>query len=268
MDKSANRIRHVLGLSGGKDSAALAIYLKQKGTVPEMEYFFSDTGKELPEVYNFLDRMEAYLGCDIKRLSPERDFDHYLTVKGHLLPSPRRRWCTRLLKIKPFEEFIGDDPAVTYVGIRADEGHRKGYISTKPNITAQFPFIDDDIMRADVFRILQDTVGIPEYYEWRSRSGCYFCFFQRKEEWIGLYRNHPDLFEKAMAYEKPYAKNGEGYSWNEGVNLKSIPILAANMDTETCERQKINKRRSWQEILIEDGEDEDPEDQACLICSL
>ena len=40
-------VRHVLGISGGKDSAALAIYMRDQ--VPEMEYFFCDTGRELPE---------------------------------------------------------------------------------------------------------------------------------------------------------------------------------------------------------------------------
>ena len=30
------KIRHILGLSGGKDSSALAIYMRDK--VPEMEY--------------------------------------------------------------------------------------------------------------------------------------------------------------------------------------------------------------------------------------
>ena len=113
-------VRHVLGLSGGKDSAALAIYLRQQNIVPDMEYYFSDTGKELPEVYSFLDKLESYLGAEIKRLSSERDFDHYMKVKGHLLPSPQRRWCTRMLKIKPFEDFIGDDKAISYIGIRAD----------------------------------------------------------------------------------------------------------------------------------------------------
>ena len=38
--------RHILGLSGGKDSSALAIYLRDR--VPQMEYVFCDTGKELP----------------------------------------------------------------------------------------------------------------------------------------------------------------------------------------------------------------------------
>jgi hypothetical protein len=87
------------------------------------------------------------------------------------LPSPQARWCTELLKIKPFEKYVGDDPVVSYIGIRADEPHRKGYISTKPNITARFPFIEDGVKQADVVRILkQSKLGLPSYYEWRSRS--------------------------------------------------------------------------------------------------
>ena len=53
--------RHVLGLSGGKDSAALAIYLKDHGRDERIEYFFCDTGAELREVYEYLDRLEDYL---------------------------------------------------------------------------------------------------------------------------------------------------------------------------------------------------------------
>ena len=59
------KTRHLLGLSGGKDSAALAIYMRDK--IPEMEYFFTDTGAELPETLAFVDLMEGYLGKKIHK---------------------------------------------------------------------------------------------------------------------------------------------------------------------------------------------------------
>ena len=127
------KIRHILGLSGGKDSSALAIYMRDK--VPEMEYAFCDTGKELPETYEFLDRLEAFLGEKIERLNAEREFDHWLSVFGDLLPSSQVRWCTRLLKIKPFEQFVGEDKAYNYIAIRADED-RVGYKPLK-NVDAR-----------------------------------------------------------------------------------------------------------------------------------
>ena len=84
--------RHVLGLSGGRDSAALAVFMRQ--TYPDLpiEYFFTDTGKELPEVYEFLGRLEGFLGRPIAYLNPDRDFDFWLKEYGNFLPSPRTRW--------------------------------------------------------------------------------------------------------------------------------------------------------------------------------
>ena len=187
--------RHVLGLSGGKDSSALAIHMRDR--VPDMEYYFCDTGKELPETYDYLVRLEAYLGKPIARLNAEKDFDHWLKVYGGFLPSTQMRWCTRQLKIQPFEKWLNGDKAYSYIGIRADE-NRDGYISAEDNIRPVYPFKEDGITKEDVFRILEDSgVGVPEYYKWRTRSGCYFCFFQRKAEWVGLKENHPDLFEES-----------------------------------------------------------------------
>lgn len=154
------KIRHVLGLSGGKDSSALAIFMRDK--VPQMEYFFTDTGAELPETYEYLDKLEAYLGKPITRINATRTFDHLLKNQyNNFLPSPNTRWCTRELKIRPFEEFAGDDVVVSYVGIRADED-REGYVSTKPNIKAVFPFKEAGLVYADIMRILNDSgLGIP-----------------------------------------------------------------------------------------------------------
>lgn len=273
--------RHVLGLSGGKDSAALAIHIRNNypDIQEKIEYFFSDTGAELKEVYDFLDKMESYLGKPIKRLNSGHSFESLLAMHDGYLPSPRQRWCTIQMKIKPFEKFVGDDPVVSYIGIRADE-NRKGYISTRENIKAVFPFIDDGIVREDVFRILEDSVGIPKYYEWRSRSGCYFCFFQRQKEWLGLKRKHPELFEKAKAFEqrerKKYSwKEGEvdinspGYTWSSQGTLDEIVAKAEKKEREQGQNgaKPIKTYARWQDALL-DQEDDDPEDQACIICSL
>ena len=117
-------MRHVCGISGGKDSSALAVYMRD--SVPEMEYFFCDTGAELPETYKYLAKLEVVLGKPIARLNSERGFSHYFEMFRGTLPSPQMRWCTSLLKIKPLEDWIGDDKAVSYVAIRADESKPQG----------------------------------------------------------------------------------------------------------------------------------------------
>ncbi len=271
--------RHVLGISGGKDSAALAIYIKDHhpDVHEKVEYFFTDTGAELEEVYDFLAKLEAYLGKEIIRLSSGKPFEHWLKIHNEYLPSPQQRWCTQMMKIKPFEKFVGDDPVISYVGIRADE-NREGYISHKPTIKAVFPFIENGLIRDDIFQILEDSVGIPEYYKWRSRSGCYFCFFQRQSEWLGLKRNHPSLFEKAKAFEnrtrtKYDWKEGEvefgghGYTWSSAGSLEELVKRAEVREAKDIQKpEKVSDR--WQDMLRYEGDDEDPEDQACVICSL
>ena len=103
----AEPIRHICGISGGKDSSALAVYMRD--AVPGMEYFFCDTGAELPETYEYLTRLEVILGKPIERLNAARGFDHWFEIFRGALPSPQMRWCTKNMKIKPIEEWIGDE---------------------------------------------------------------------------------------------------------------------------------------------------------------
>ena len=91
----SKKTRHVLGISGGRDSAALAVYMSHNHPELNIEYFFTDTGKELPEVYNFLAKLEGVLGKRINQLNPDRDFDFWLKQHNNYLPSPQARWCTR-----------------------------------------------------------------------------------------------------------------------------------------------------------------------------
>jgi len=352
-------IRHVLGISGGKDSAALAVYMKQRHPELDIEYYFCDTGKELDETYAVIERLEGYLGQKIRRLqgaekSSDEPFDHFLRMYGGYLPSVQSRWCTNKLKLEPFERYVGTDLVISYVGIRGDE-NRDAYISTKPNIQSIFPFrkniwsedviakvltneqrdrvaalyneafrfddthseailacveqplsvrynrsrklddllnlstplfnrvvhgflrdttyplayveefplVDnaDVLVRDDIFRILRDSgVGVPEYYELiefevdgekgyysRSRSGCFFCFFQQRIEWVWLCEHHPDLFAKAMEYEK------EGYTWIQGERLEDLakPERTRAIKREFLKRQAHHQKKQKSEYLVD-----------------
>lgn len=238
-DKS---IRHIVSISGGKDSAALAIYIKKNYPQIPAEYVFCDTKCELPETDEYLAKLEALLGCTIHRATAfdvlkirEMDrnpFDIYLNeLYGGFLPNARSRWCTGVLKIKPFEAYVGNDHIFSYIGIRGDED-REGYksqkkpvLSHRPNIIPVYPFKDDGIGLEDVKRILNEAgIGFPEYYKWRSRSGCFFCFYQQIGEWQGLKENHPDLFEAAKKYEK--LNGSRRYTWSEGRSLDEIAALS------------------------------------------
>lgn len=220
--------KHVLGLSGGKDSAALAIYMRQNYPELDIDYFFTDTGKELPEVYEFLGKLEGFLGKPILRLNPNRDFDYWLKQYNNFLPSAQTRWCTRQLKLKPFEDwikpFLEEGMTVhSYVAIRADEPYREGYNAKQDNLKIHLPFKDDGIDKPAVAEILESSgLGWPKYYEWRSRSGCTFCFYQQKIEWVRLRERHPEAFEEAKAYEKDALENGSPFTWSQGESLDEL----------------------------------------------
>lgn len=257
-------VRHLLGLSGGKDSSALAIYLRDK--VPEMEYFFADTGAELPETLAYIDMLEDYLGKTIKRLNSNKSFEYFLKLNGNFLPTAKSRWCTSELKIRPFEEYVGNDVAISYVAIRADESHRKGYLSTKPNISARYPFIEDGLVKEDVLKILETSgIGIPEYYEWRSRSGCFFCFFQRKEEWVGLYERHPEKFEEAIKYEAYHKEHGRTHTWSQGEYLEDLIKRSDEIKANALLQKETEKQKPKKKLLEKFADDSD---DGCLICTL
>ena len=266
-------MRHVLSLSGGKDSAALAIYMRDK--VPQMEYIFSDTGKELPETYEYLERIEDYLGRRVNRLNAELGFDHWYEVYGGMIPSNHRRWCTKMLKLKPFEEWVGDDPVKNYVGLRADE-KRSGYISHKTNITPVYPFQEDGLKLADIEEILRVSgVGMPLYTAWgRTRSGCFFCFYQQKIEWVRLKERHPDLFEAAKAYEKPFEGSGNTFTWIEREPLADLerPERMEAIKEEHARRQTAKESSSADLTLAEvyrrRQSQDNIEGDGCLICTL
>ncbi len=365
-----SKIRHVLGISGGKDSAALAIYVKTKYPSLDIELYSCDTGKELDETYQLIKNLEVFLGIKIKLLqaaenSSEHPFDHFLKMYGGYLPSSNSRWCTKKLKLEPFEKYVGTDPVISYVGIRGDE-EREGYISTKKNIQSIFPFRkniwsgdvtdlvlknenipiikdiyenqfreeikdrfsvilpkkitlnfskkqkldlllnagvkefnkivfeflkttdyplgkadsfplldnEDVLVRDDIFRILEESgVGVPAYYNKidfdingktgqysRSRSGCYFCFFQQKIEWIWLYEQHPDLYKKAMEYEK------DGYTWGQNESLEELirPERIKQVKEEYLKRMERNATKNKSPYLIDILDEE--EGIGCASC--
>ena len=242
--------RHVLGLSGGRDSAALAIFMRQRHPEIDVEYFFTDTGKELPEVYSYLTRLEGYLGKSISRLNPDRAFDYWLKSYKSYLPSPQSRWCTRQLKLRPFElwvrQFIeAGETVISYVAIRSDEEYREGYQSNKDRLLVRLPFKDSGIDKAGVIEILEGSgLGLPDYYDWRTRSGCTFCFFQQKIEWVRLRERHPEAFEEAKRYEKNAIEHGSPFTWSQGESLSELEKPERQEQIREEHQRRLERARS------------------------
>lgn len=270
---------HVLGLSGGRDSAALAVYMRQHHPELDLTYFFTDTGKELPEVYEYLGRLEGFLGRPILRLNPDRDFDFWLKQYNSFLPSPQTRWCTRQLKLRPFEHWLRPyleegKKIFSYVAIRSDEEYREGYSSTHANLVVKLPFKQAGIDKAGVLDILDAAgLGLPRYYSWRTRSGCTFCFFQQKIEWVRLMEEHPEAFEDAKTYEKTAVDQGSPFTWSQGESLEQLsrPERIAQIRADHEARLKRLKNKTQPNPLRPDPEPLDLDElygqsKVCLTC--
>lgn len=276
----ADKVKHVLGLSGGKDSSALAIYMSQARPELDIEYFFTDTGEELDEVYEYLAMLEGFLGKKIRYLDPGRDFKFYLAQYNQFLPSAQTRWCTKDLKIKPFEKWVKSEfteqgyTVYSYVAIRADEDFRQGLNSKNGNLITKLPFKDDGIDKAGVFEILENSgLGLPTYYDWRSRSGCTFCFFQQKIEWVGLMERHPEAFERAKQMEKTSLDHGSPFSWSEGETLLELekPERVAQIRADHEKRvERAKAKRKVDPLRPEQGavdlDDIYGQQKVCLAC--
>ena len=143
-----------------------------------------------------------------------------------------------------------------------------------------FPLVDntDILVKEDIFNILEDSgVGVPSYYNpiefevdgkkgtySRSRSGCYFCFFQQKIEWIWLYEQHPELYAKAMEFEK------DGYTWNQNESLADLvkPERIRQIKLDAIKKQEA-KQKSEENANLADlfsGNNEDVDDAFCMNC--
>lgn len=242
-------MRHIIPISG-KDSLATAIW--QTAHEPELpyEYVYNDTQAELPDTYAWLERVEQTLEISIARIG--KSLEQIIYEQG-ILPSVRTRFCTKYSKIFPMRDFLKGDTAIVYFGLRADEQDRVGALETK-SLLPSYPLREAGIGLATVYRIvgsrdllpppffwqrLFDEVmrqmgepgrliieGWPQWvrdrvFAWRSRPNCFFCFFQRRYEWVGLLEHHPPLFDKSEAIEARYGNGVDvrregGFFWISG----------------------------------------------------
>ena len=109
------------------------------------------------------------------------------------------------------------------MAIRADENYREGYSSKHNNLQVVIPFRQAGIDKTGVLELLENSgLGLPRYYSWRTRSGCTFCFFQQKIEWVRLLEHHPDAFEEAKSYEKNALEHGSPFTWSQGESLEEL----------------------------------------------
>jgi len=189
---------HIVALSGGKDSSALAVRLKEINPDRKYIYVCTPTGDELPEMDDHWHNLETILNQPIIHLHhPDYQTIYDLIEHFKMLPSFHSRWCTRILKLETIQHFYNQvKPAVVYIGLRADEEARDGYQLLDADIEQDHPMREWGWGINEVWGYLEEKkIKIPR------RTDCAMCFYQRIDEWYSLWEQYPEIFARIAELE-------------------------------------------------------------------
>lgn len=217
-------MKHVLSYGGGLNSSAAMVYLIEEKKPLDL-ILFANTGDEFLHTYESVEFYAKYATDNGYRFLTVDNLGNYevnnmreFFMRKQLTPSRLRRDCTTKFKVSPIRKTIRShfpkEKIVMYIGIDNGESHRIKDSNVK-YITNSYPLIDAKLDREGCIQYLKEReLPIPQ------KSGCYYCPFTTKPNWIKLMKEHPDLYEKAIELET----NNRLYPKSVSL-LHSLPLL-------------------------------------------
>lgn len=242
-----------VAFSGGVDSTALALLM------PDATPVFTDTGWEYQHVYDHITHFEQVTEREVVRIaSPHGSIPEYI-VRQKFLPSHGARYCTRLFKIEPMNEYLSAHlPATLNIALRADEpaDMRAGNLTTMKGLTIAYPLREMGIKRLDVVKLCLKHDLLPRYPPYAARGGCKGCFYKRKSEIIAMQALVPEVVDELRELEEAVQDERGRYFYmfpNAGVSIADIQAQQPLFDMEQ---------------VYEDASNTDDYGQACgLFCN-
>jgi 3'-phosphoadenosine 5'-phosphosulfate sulfotransferase (PAPS reductase)/FAD synthetase len=200
-----------ISFSGGVESTTMLI-LYGKGA----KAIFCDTGSEHQELYDRLDLVENYIknlhdgDFELVKVQPAARYKgetvNSLTdyiKKSFFMPSNRARYCTRLFKIEPIENYLKDKGKIEMlIGLNYDEKYRTGNLEALKNCSYRYPLIEAELDRDDCIDILNLHGLNPEFPVYMQRGGCKFCFFKKESEYKAMYYLDRNTFDWIKDFEE------------------------------------------------------------------
>ena len=200
---------NIVSFGAGQNSTTMIIFMIKQNIKIE-EIIFADTENEMPQTYIFLKEFKEWCKkYDLNFVTVQSKLGnlkkHYEEKK--IIPYRMFRSCTDKFKIRPIQDYIKKKYGIKkeinmFMGISYEERKRKDKIGGRKQFNYKYPLIDHEIDRDGCVEIIKKQgLSVP------VKSGCYFCPFQPKKEWIKLFENYPDLFNECIEFEK----NGRNY---------------------------------------------------------
>jgi 3'-phosphoadenosine 5'-phosphosulfate sulfotransferase (PAPS reductase)/FAD synthetase len=124
--------------------------------------------------------------------------------KRKFMPSPRQRFCTRLFKIQPIDNFLASQGDVELmIGLNLDEAQaRTGNHGLQPNVKYTYPLVDSEMDRSDCEELLGHYGLLPDFPPYMDRGGCKFCPFKSKKEYAAMVHFAPEEIEEVRELEE------------------------------------------------------------------
>ena len=227
------KMEQYVAFSGGKDSTALALLMKDAIPV------FTDTGAEFPEMYAHIDKFEQVTGREVLRLkNPSGSLLEYMD-RMRFMPGHGARYCTRLFKIKPMNEYLEKNlPCTLNIALRADED-RVGNLTDIKGLEIAYQLQDMGIDLMGVLKICADADLLPRYPVYMARGGCVNCFYKRKTEIWAMDSFVPEILDKLEEIEESVQDERGKFAFmfpNAGRSIKDIRRQMTMFDPEDVYR--------------------------------
>ena len=220
-------MKKYISFSGGVESSAMCVLFGGRA-----DAIFSDTGWEHKQIYDRIEMMEE----KVSKLHKRKFKIHKVRNKKHgrlqdyireqkFYPSQLARFCTRMFKIEPIDEFLKDKGTVEIaIGLNWEERERTGNHGLLPNVRYSYPLISGGLKRSACIEILDKAGMQVKFPPYMKRGGCVGCFYKSKKEFYAMAQLSPDEFDEVVNIEKDI-QDERGKFYSIRTNIKSMDEL-------------------------------------------
>jgi hypothetical protein len=229
-------MKRFISFSGGVESTTMCVLFGDKA-----DAIFADTGFEHEQLY---DRINL-VGEWVRKFHRSNFKVHLISNKKHdslpayilkskYYPSYQSRFCTRMFKIEPIDEFLDqfkDEGVELMIGLNADEiDQRTGNHGNKSFVSYTYPLADNGITREGCKTILRRAGLLPEFPAYMQRGGCVGCYYKSRKEYEAMALLNPEEFKIVEQLEEAIQdERKEFFSILEGITMRQIREGVSNM---------------------------------------